>query len=202
MQDMETGSLWAQVLGESIMGDMENSKLTLFPSSRTTFEEFKRLYPNGILLKKDGRGLPNSPYENYFRDRTKLGIFGRVDNFRRLKGKEMVVGVRYNGVQVAVTRKVLRKKGFCVIKELHPPVILTYNDSTESISAFRYSIPGAKLEFELKGNLIQLKKSDNSWNLFTGKIATGNAKDLELAPFTTSYWFAWSSFFPETKLIK
>ena len=53
MQDVETGSLWSQVSGKSILGENEGKELKLFNSLHTTYEEFKKLYPEGLLLKKE-----------------------------------------------------------------------------------------------------------------------------------------------------
>ena len=204
MQDIETGSLWSQVSGEAIAGPLEGSRLNLFPSSMTTYEQFKQTYPRGLLLKKPLRGLPNSNYQEYFSDRTKLGIFGRVDKFRRLKGKELVIGVRMNDKQAAVTKKVLKKKGYARLNKLSPQVVITYDEASLTISAF--SLAGLSKDhiddLQFKDGQLSLKDSDISWNAVTGRLQSGQGDDLPAVPFTTAYWFAWISFFPDTDLTK
>jgi len=204
MQDMESQSLWAQVLGEGIMGEMEGKKLSLYPSTQTTFAEFAKEYPNGILLKKPQLGLPNSNYHDYFTDRTKLGIFGRVDKYRKLKGKEMVVGIRSGDKQLAVTAKLLKSKKTIISDHLSPAVLLTGDESGRTISAFsleQFEQEQAKHIKLADGHLV-LKNTDLTLDAQTGILLSGDGDNLKTIPFTTCYWFAWISFFPDTKLVK
>ena len=97
MQDMQTQSLWSQISGECIQGKLEGTRLTLFPASQTTFAEFKRIYPNGVLLKKPEKGPEGSQYESYFADSTKMGIFGRVESFERLGADQLCAVRQYPG---------------------------------------------------------------------------------------------------------
>ncbi len=92
MQDLETGSLWSQINGECISGELEGKKLSPLPALHTTYSEFKELYPEGLLLKKPEKGESGSSYDSYFADPDKLGIFGRADNFQKLDGKDKVFG--------------------------------------------------------------------------------------------------------------
>ena len=204
MQDIETGSLWSQISGESIGGRLEGSSLELFPSSMTTYEQFKQTYPDGLVLKKLLRGLPNSSYHEYFNDRTKLGIFGRVDKFRRLKGKELVIGVRIGDKEAAVTEKVLKKKNFCRLDKLSPQVAVTYDEASLTISAF--SLEGLTKDqiddLQFKDGQLRIKDIDIAWDAVTGRVESGEASDLKTVPFTTAFWFAWISFFPDTDLTK
>lgn len=204
MQDLETKSLWAQVLGEGIMGDMEGKKLTLFPSTQITFEEFAKEYPNGVLLKKPEIGLPNSNYHDYFTDRTKLGIFGRVDKYRRLRGKEMIVGIRSGDKQLAIAAKLLKNKKAIVSDHLSPAVVLTSDESGRTISAFSLEQfePDVAKKIKMADGHLMLKETDLTWDAQTGKLLSGEGEDLKTVPFTTCYWFAWITFFPDTKLVK
>ena len=203
MQDIETESLWSQISGTAIMGSMENSVLELIPSTVTTFAEFKITYPNGQLLKKDTKGLPNSHYESYFRDRTKLGIFGRVDNFSRLDGKVMVIGIRNEMNQIAITKKLLKKKKYQLIKDFKPPIIVTFDSETLTYGVFSLEEFESDLDnFKFENNSIIIKDTEKTWDFKTGKNLSGGQKALISLPYTTAYWFAWTSFFPETRLKK
>ena len=53
---METKSMWSQVTGECISGTLDGRKLELFPAMHTTYDEFVKLYPDGLILGKPGRG--------------------------------------------------------------------------------------------------------------------------------------------------
>ena len=117
MQDMQTQSLWSQISGECIQGELEGTRLTLFPASQTTFAEFKKIYPDGMLLKKPEKGPEGSQYQSYFADSTKMGIFGRVESFERLGAKDVVFGIRQSGRQTAVSESYLRENGFCLFAD-------------------------------------------------------------------------------------
>ena len=204
LQDLQTESLWSHVSGEAIMGPKEGAALELFPSQQMSFAEFKGQFPDGLLLSKPSRGMPNSNYQEYYEDPSKLGIFGRIDKYRKLRGKDKVIGVRIGKRQAAVSLKLLKRKKAVTIKEMDPPVIITYDDSSEAISAF--STEMIPIEFrddlELASGLLLIKKSELSYNPITGAVVTGDGSNLKTVPFTTAYWFAWISFFPETKLMK
>jgi len=127
MQDFETESLWSQITGECIKGDLEGARLTQVPAQHFTYAEFKRLYPNGVLLRKPVRGESGSPYEGYFASE-RLGIFGRGDNFKRLDAKEIVYGLRFEGGEVAVAQSYLEKKRMVVVNKFKPTVELVLTE--------------------------------------------------------------------------
>jgi len=202
MQDIETKSLWSQVSGECISGELLGKLLTLFPASHMTYAEFGKLYPNGVLLRKDEKGLQGSPYDDYFADREKLGMFGRANNYSRLDGKEIVFGLRLTNGNIAITRDYLIDNGHVIMSEKPYQVIVTYNSEGNAVSAF--SLKGMSenqirdLKFE-KG-LIAIANSE--WDGGTGLGRSEGAADLMPIPVITAYWFAWVSFFPETELVK
>lgn len=136
MQDLETESLWSQPSGECIQGSMEGKTLTLFPAIHTTYAEFKKSYPNGQLLKKEEKGEAGSHYDEYFSDSTKLGIFGRLDDFERLPGKTLVYGVRLSEGAFAVTMDYLEEHGSAVIGK-ESMVTVRYDSGSKTVSATR-----------------------------------------------------------------
>ncbi len=140
MQDMETESLWSQPSGECIQGKMGGSTLTLFPAIHTTFAEFRKLYPDGQLLKKEEKGPHGSAYADYFDDQSKLGMFGRLDNFERLPGKALVIGLRLPDGEVAITVDYLEEHGFASIGE-EPIVTVNYDRDSKTVSARRSPSP-------------------------------------------------------------
>lgn len=203
MLDMETNSLWSHISGESISGKMENATLNLFPSSLTTFAQFKINYPNGKLLNKSEKGSSGSKYEKYFANREKLGMFGRVDNFKRLKGKDKVVGIRIGYKQGAVSETYLQKKSFAILKNFERPVVVTYDSAGNSFAAFSLAdlTDETISQIKLTGQFITTGNQDVTWNALTGKSRSGKVADLPAVPLTRSFWFAWASFFPETELL-
>jgi hypothetical protein len=203
MMDMETKSLWSQISGECIQGEMEGRKLSLVPAIHTTFEEFKTLYPAGLILKKEARGDRGSHYKSYFDDKTKLGMFGRADNFQQLPGKERVIGLRVGDYAGAVSLIHLEEQGYVLIETISPPLVVSYDPASLTAAAFK--LPAGLTDLPSKivitTDLIQVSKPKAAWHPHTGRAVTDKTEDLEAVPVITAFWFAWATFFPETELV-
>ena len=50
-KDLETGTSWQQATGEAIDGPLKGTRLTLYPVVRTTWGEWRRRYPQTMVLK-------------------------------------------------------------------------------------------------------------------------------------------------------
>jgi hypothetical protein len=48
--DHETGSLWSQPMGEAILGPLKGTKLTLMPSTLTTWAAWRSAHPGTVAL--------------------------------------------------------------------------------------------------------------------------------------------------------
>lgn len=189
MMDMETRSLWSQIDGRAIKGDLKGSTLSLFPFVHTTFAEFKKQYPNGKLLRKPRKGGHGSAsYASYFVDPGTIGIFGRQENLARLGPKDLIYGLRFGETQIAVTQKKLGIEKFVILDDMTPPIVVMTNGAGNTARAFAVMqvADGSKITVE------------NSKILVDGK----NAESIEKLPITSAFWFAWFGFFPETRLIK
>ena len=198
MHDLETESLWSQISGECIQGKMEGAKLTLFNSSHTTYAEFSKMYPKGVLLKKEEKGQAESHYGSYFADSERLGIFGRLNNFESYPAKEKVFGLRLPNKNIAISKKYLEAKEVYGSNDPDYEFIITYDKESNTVAAFHFY----KQSKFIKLNDGKLTFDKNTWDAFTGKLVSGNRQDLKPIPVITAFWFAWASFFPETELIK
>jgi hypothetical protein len=205
MHNLETESLWSQVSGQCIRGEQEGKLLELYPSSISTFAEYRKSYPDGLILVKPEKGEAGSSYDSYFANDTKLGMFGRVDNFQRLAGKDLVYGLRTGDRQVAVAEKYLEKHGYAYVDQLQPPVLITFNKEGNSVSAF--AVNGAEPAadaFAVRNNKITRGdgKEKIAWDATTGRLLEGKGQDLKEVAVMSAYWFAWAGFFPETDLVR
>lgn len=204
MQDLQTKSLWSQVTGECISGSMEGKNLSLVSAAHTTYSEFKKNYPDGVMLKKDEKGPAGSSYDRYFSDPEKLGIFGRENNYYELDGKDRVFGLRLDDRELAVSTEYLSRNRFLVISDNSIPVVITYNSKGKTGAAFSlYGIDKNSLSgLKIKDGKIIITGTSAQWDADTGNIISGEGENLDLYPLITSYWFAWISFFPDTELVK
>ncbi|MEK7863192.1 MAG: DUF3179 domain-containing protein, partial [Chloroflexota bacterium] len=88
MWDRQTESWWQQATGEAIVGEHTGTSLTRVRSAVLSFEEFRRAYPEGTVLSRDGadaemdrkgsgrRAYGSNPYAGYDRaDTTPISAF-------------------------------------------------------------------------------------------------------------------------------
>lgn len=69
MYDRKTESLWSQILGEAIVGEMTGAKLNILESDPVRFGEWKKKFPEGQVLSRDTgavRFYGSNPYGDYF----------------------------------------------------------------------------------------------------------------------------------------
>lgn len=99
MYDRKTDSLWSQILGEAIVGEMTGTQLALLPSDQVRYGEWKRANPNGEVLSRDTgatRFYGENPYGGYFAPTDfAVSLAGVRDT--RLKPEDFVFGVVVNG---------------------------------------------------------------------------------------------------------
>ena len=74
MFDRDTGSLWTQLDGRAIQGDLAGERLEHMPSMYTTWAAWKEAHPDSLVLDKDEfeREQTASHYEDYFADPERL----------------------------------------------------------------------------------------------------------------------------------
>lgn len=182
---------------------MEGKSLSPLPSSQTTYQEFKKQYPHGKLLAKSDKAPYGSSWESYQADSSELGLFGRPDNFKRLKGKDIVYGVRLEGKQVAVSLDYLSKKQFALLDQYSPPVVLTFDVTSGTVAAFSLpALPADSSELVCADDKITLSNGPVAWDARTGRLVNGRGDDLTPRPVTSAFWFAWATFYPNTELLK
>ncbi|MFQ5878853.1 MAG: DUF3179 domain-containing protein [Dehalococcoidia bacterium] len=104
MWDRQTESLWQQITGEGIVGDMAGKQLTFLPISLINWGQFKESYPGGQVLSRDSFPLYTdlygfNPYTGYDSSRSPFLFTEDVDE--RLPAFERVVGIRMGGEAVA-----------------------------------------------------------------------------------------------------
>lgn len=204
IQDLQTKSLWSQISGECIQGPREGEKLAIFPAFYTTFAEFAKSYPDGLLLSKPNKGEAGSVYQDYFSDSAKIGIFGRVETFEQLEPKAKIFGVRVDNHQGAVTLEYLETNNFALLSISDRMIIVTYDKRSETVAAFNLGqvTQTGRADFSMVDSKIALGDGTVSWEAFTGKLSSGTGVDLQSVPVITAFWFAWASFFPNSDLVE
>lgn len=145
MYDRKTDSLWSQILGEAIVGEMTGTKLVILPSDQIRFGEWKKLHPNGEVLSRDTgatRFYGQDPYGDYY---TKPGTFFPVDKKdSRLPEKEFILGIVVNGKAKAYWPAAVKKVGSVEDSFQGKTIIAEYEKDIDAIRLYEKRVDGTR----------------------------------------------------------
>ena len=202
MQDRETESFWSHLTGESLEGKMAGTRLAMLPSVQTTWELWVKEHPNTKVLRKE-QEVRSSRYERYFEDPDRMGLFRAQWLVDRMPGKTLVFGAVLGSHALAVTEGVFENAG-PVMAELGDITVALSRRPEGGVRAFAARVDDEEVVFSTSpatGKV--LDAGGSTWDLGTGGCIAGPrlGARLEMVPVTPVYWFAWSSFYPNTMVI-
>jgi len=194
MYDRETRTLWSQLLGRAIHGEMEGATLETVPFERTTWAEWKRLHPETLALHKQP-GLSGSAYQGYFDSPYRLGISGRTLKDTRLPAKSVVFGLAAGGEAVAVPLEAGRRDVLEV--RLNGGRVVVVRDGERAVG---WKGPEARLRLAEGegGPVLQDRAGKGRWDPWSGRSLVEEGTDLEPVAGLVTYWFTWAGFHPDT----
>lgn len=202
MEDRETGTLWSQMTGRAIDGAHRGAQLQRLGAVQTTWERWRSIHPNTQALKKSV-AVTGSRYQRYFDDSERSGLFRAQWLADRMPGKDLVFGVTLGSHALAVTEDVLEDT-ILINGELAGIPIVLFRGLDGGVRAYSALIGGEVIELSEDSATGQIQDIGGStWDLATGGCIAGPRLGARLEPIavTTSYWFAWSSFYPNTQVI-
>ena len=112
MYDKESESLWSQIMGEAVTGELTGTKLEVLPSTLTTWKKWRKLHPDTQVLSLDTgytRNYNSDPYLDYYQQQSGFRSFFKLGPGE--KEKELVVGVVVDGRSQAYSLELLRQQG-------------------------------------------------------------------------------------------
>jgi hypothetical protein len=203
MYDRETGSLWSQVDGRAIKGELAGQTLRPVASIQSTWAEWKALYPDGLVLTKGGNGGFRSSYETYNRS-TRLGILGTRVPHSAIPPKTQILGVRYNGDAIGFPVKDVRAAALVQVTVGGVPIMLAATSDMLPIVAFERDAGERRLTFTRTDDVRMLSDADthSRWRVADGVAIDGRLKGTQLRRVVTypAFWFGWIGFFPRSAL--
>jgi hypothetical protein len=225
MYDRTTESLWQQLTGEAIVGDLTGEKLRFLPGTIVSFQSFREKAPGGKVLSRDtgfGRNYGSNPYVGYDSiDQSPFLFTGNLDG--RLKPMERVVAVTLEGpnaetIDVAYPYSTLSEEG--VINDtisgvsvvvFHEPgtssavnaASVAGGQDTGSTGVFNPYVNERKLTFKRRGKKTVDTRTGSHWNIY-GQAVKGplEGTQLESIVHADHFWFAWAAFKPDTIVYK
>jgi hypothetical protein len=223
MYDRATNSLWPQVTGEAVSGDLVGTQLTHYPARIVSWQEFKTAFPDGAVLSRDTgheRDYGENPYPGYDDIDSAPFLFrGEVDG--RLAAVERVLGIAIENDIVAFPYFRLKEQasGWAAVANVtiaSRPVTVFWKAGTASAldgadiatsrdvgAAVAYSraVANKTLTFAVQGGEIVDLETRSTWNLL-GEAIDGRLEGRALEPLDAidSFWFDWAAFHPDTDI--
>ncbi|MBI3589032.1 MAG: DUF3179 domain-containing protein [Candidatus Liptonbacteria bacterium] len=143
MYDRKTNSLWSQILGEAIVGEMAGAKLNVLPSDQIRFGDWKKLHQKGEVLSRDTgttRFYGQDPYGDYY---TTPGTYFPVSNKDdRLPEKEFILGIVVDGKAKAYWPTAVKKAG--VVEDVFEgkTIVVKYESNIDAVRLFEKKSDG------------------------------------------------------------
>lgn len=138
MYDRKTDSLWSQILGEAIVGEMTGTKLAVLPSDQVTFGHWQKLHPQGQVLSREtgaARFYGSDPYGDYYTDNSAISFpVGKLDN--RLQPKDFVLGIIVDGQAKAYFPPAVKAKGEITDTFAGKTIVARYESDIDAVRLF------------------------------------------------------------------
>ena len=208
MFDRQTGTFWSQLLGKAIEGELVNGQLTPLAASQTTWGEWSKQFPDTKALVTNGRGRYGDSYDSYYSSRS-AGVLGEAREDDRLAVKELISGIVLDGQPVAYPHELLGQE--LVVNDEIDGTALTvwFEPNSATARLFERTVTTESGDTQL----LTFRPSDDdddlrfvdeetgsTWLLFNGRAVEGPLKGATLTaiPSTSSFWFGWKDWYPET----
>jgi hypothetical protein len=208
MYDAATESLWSQILAQAIQGPRTGDRLTLTPSSLTTWGAWRDDHPDtSVLLPppisdtvagRVSRRYAVNPYAAYG-DSRRIGIGDREEN-GRLHPKTLVIGVTADGESRAYPLPAVRAEGAVTDTVGNVPVVVVA-DGADQLYAYDRRVNGTTLTVERDGDA--LVAGGSRWSITSGRALDGPFEGATLSRAndrSPMFWFAWRDFNPDTEV--
>ncbi|MCP6720293.1 MAG: DUF3179 domain-containing protein [Patescibacteria group bacterium] len=146
MYDRKTDSLWPQVLGEAVVGEMTGTKLKTLSSDQVLYSNWKKLFPNGEVLSREtgaNRFYGSSPYGDYFSvTNLSLSLVNPTDT--RLPNDAFVFGIVIKGKAKAYSTEAVKAKGEVKDSFQDTSIVLRYDKELDVVRMFKVSPDGSE----------------------------------------------------------
>lgn len=203
MQDKETGTLWSHITGEAMDGDLTGNRLEMLPSVQTNWRQWFQQHPGTKVLRKEA-DITGSRYERYFADPDRIGIFRSRWLMDRMPGKKRVFGLTVGPHALAVAENKIISGEILTVDVGGKPVVV-FRSLDGGVKGFIAIAGDIGLTFTVGEDTAIMvdEETQSEWDLTTGVCVKGTLEKTTLQEILVrrAYWFAWSSFYPNTLVI-
>lgn len=203
MYDRETGSLWSQFAGEAVFGPLDGTRLEIVASQLTPWSDWRRQYPDTLVLDKQEFPLTEDVYFGYYLS-TSPGEIGQINRDDRLRTKEFVLGIVGERAQRAYAIRDLREVWLVNDGFEDDEIVVLISNGGATTAVYSRSVGGRSLTFERADSQFEMvdQETGSVWNMATGVAVSGDleGETLRRLPSFVAFWFAWTDYYPETEL--
>ena len=212
MWDSTTETLWQQITGEAIVGELAGTQLELLRSAVIGWDEFRTSFPEGqVLSRQTGfeRSYGRNPYVGYSSSSRPFLFDGELDD--RFPALERVVGVTVGDADKAFPFSVI--SGPRVVNDTVggvPVAIFWGGDTADALDtaniaegktigtgiAFDRRVGSDTLTFTANGDdTFTDAETGSTWDLL-GRATHGplSGEELDTVVHRNDFWFAWAAF--------
>jgi hypothetical protein len=217
MYDRQTESWWQQLTADAVVGKLTGVRLRVLPSQTLSWDQFRRLHPDGEVLSRDtgyDRPYGTNPYIGYDQPERQPYLFAGKPN-DALPPKERVAAVQ-TGDGAAVVYPFSRLRGEAPVNDAIDgrPIVVMFDpftgsalDSSQvgdgrevgSAAVFERNVRGRTLTFQATSLHRQVRdlETGSLWDL-SGRATSGPLAGARLRPVASDdqFWFALAAFFP------
>ncbi|HEY5640217.1 MAG TPA: DUF3179 domain-containing protein [Dehalococcoidia bacterium] len=213
MWDRQTESLWQQISGEGIVGELAGAQLEFVPVTIVSWKTFREQFPDATVLSQDtgfGRSYGINPYDFYDSATRPFLFSGEVDD--RYPAMERVLAAVVGESNKAYPFSLISDE-LVVNDELagEPIVVFWGDEDTASAlsdpeiaegravgtgAAYSRTVEGQVLTFRAAGpDRFEDTETGTTWDLL-GNGVDGPLAGERLEPVIggTHLWFAWAAF--------
>ena len=206
MYDHQTRTLWSQFLGKGVKGPFAGVELGFIPVLQTTWDLWRELHPDTLVLDKQG-GYQRDSYRSYYSSGA-AGVLGETRKDGRLDRKEFVLGVDTEAGTKAYPFRVL--EGMPVVNDTVAgrQVLVFFDTPTGTALVYDRTVGGRTLTFRVEDGASDAQtiliddETGTRWMAFAGRAIEGQlaGETLDRVLSHLSFWFAWNDWHPETEL--
>lgn len=215
MYDRQTESLWTHFDARAVVGELVGTELEPIPLAITAWADAIDAHPDARVLERPqgtGRDYGTNPYSSYDQSDGPLGGFFTGDVDDRLEPMQRVTGVELDGSTTAVTLDRLTTDGVVAI-EVGGARLSLWHEPGLASSLQSFQVAGGRdigavaafvtdESFERSTDGFVDAETQSVWNVFGRAISGERAgEQLEAVANIDTFWFAWSTYHPNTSVI-
>lgn len=213
MWDRQTESLWQQITGEGIVGELAGKQLAFVPVTIVSWKTFREQYPDATVLSRETgfeRSYGTNPYDFYDSSSRPFLYSGEVDD--RYPAMERVLAVVVNETNKAYPFSLISAEGVANDEVAGEPIVVFWGDEDTASAlsdpeiaegravgtgaAYSRTVNGQVLTFrQAGGDRFEDSETGTTWDLLGNAVAGPLAGErLEPVISDTPLWFAWAAF--------